>query len=140
MIKPNGEQSHQPQALAENQNGEARGDKTEVYDHADGGQLEQTGRSGTEDGLEQIGSVGDHDPPPHPQRRKISTREVLGKILSRVDELEAKYLAYVESHRQRLAQRLSESETNKEEALQLVAEIREMTALLDKQLEEEGEE
>lgn len=128
------------QTLTESKKREARRDEIEIPVHADRNDFGEAGQSGGENGCEPVGSVGTNFSPSHTQHRKISIREVLGKILSRVDELEAKHLAYVESHEKRLEQRLSESKVSKEEALQLIAEIREMTALLDKQLDEEGEE
>ncbi|GET44615.1 hypothetical protein MiSe_94460 [Microseira wollei NIES-4236] len=139
LTEANGEETNQSPALSENQEGEARGDENQIRIHVDGSQHCQTRRTRPEDGRERFRSVGIDDSPTHSQYRKISIREVLGKILSRVDELEGKHLAYVESHQQRLAQRLSESKTDKEEALQLVAEIREMTSLIDRQLNEEDE-
>lgn len=139
LTEPNGEETYEPQALTENQNGEARADENQVRLHADRSQQRQTRRTGGEDGSQSFRSVGIDDPSPDSQHGKIAVRQVLGKILSRVDELEAKHLAYVESHEKRLEQRLFESKVSKEEALQLIAEIREMTALLDRQLDEEGE-
>lgn len=139
-MEANEGQGSRSQAIAKNQNGEARREESEVSVHADRSEFDQVGRDSTETRSEPFRSVGTNDPALDAQQRKIPIRQVLGKILSRVDELEAKHLAYVESHEKRLEQRLSESKVSKEEALQLIAEIREMTALLDKQLDEEEEE
>ena len=139
MTQADGQQRDEAQALAENQDSEARRDKNQVRLYVDGSQQRQTRCSGGEDGREPFRSAGINDPALDAQQRKNSIRQVLGKILSRVDELEARHLAYIESHEKRLEQRLSQSKASKEEALQLIAEIREMTALLDKQLDEEDE-
>lgn len=140
LAESNERGQREAQALPKNQDSEARGDEKQVHLHADGRQQYETGQSGGEDGREPFRSFGINDSTVDAHQRKIPIRQVLGKILSRVDELEAKHLAYVESHEKRLEQRLSESKVSKEEALQLIAEIREMTALLDKQLDEEEEE
>jgi hypothetical protein len=127
------------QALAANKNGEARGEESKIPVHADGNDFGEARRASREDRCQPVGTGGTDIPPPQCQHRKIPVREIIGKIISRVNELEAKHLAYVESHEKRLEQRLNESKVSKEEALQLIEEIREMTRLLEERADEDEE-
>lgn len=125
------------EASLSNEKRQAWRDKEKIPIYADGEQLIETGRTGGQDGGEPVGSAGISDTALDTERRKVLTRKILGKILARVNDLEQRHLSYVEAHEKRLEQRLIESQHSKEEAIQLIEEIRQLTRMLEDMADKE---
>lgn len=136
-MQANDEGRLETQSPAENENGETWGDENQVRIHADGDGISEDRRYSSEDADQPVRSAGTHDQTNDAEQREINIRLILGKILSRVNDLERKHLEYVEAHERRLEQRLQESKVSKDEALQLIDEIRELTRLIEQSIDEE---
>lgn len=80
--------------------------------------LETTGRKGQDDGTNQIIIGGENRNRRNSDWKLTPIRDTTaGKILERIETLEARHIKYVDSHQSRLNARLEESRQEKEEFL-----------------------